>query len=436
MRAEPLTPMQRSIRRHLVAGVGAMVLLAAGVGGWAATTEFTGAVVAPGQLVVESDVKKVQHPIGGVVSALSVRDGDRVAAGAILLSLDDTETRANLAIVTKALDELSARRAREEAERDGAAEIAFPVDLLARYDDLDVAYAMDGERKLFEIRRAARDGEKAQLREQINQLDEQIGGMLGQIDAKAKESDWNERELIGIRSLWGQKLVEFTRVTGLEQAAARLMGERGQLTASVAEAKGRIAETELKILQVDEDLRTEVGRDLAEIRAKVSELVEKEVSTGDRLRRIDLRAPQTGVVHQLQVHTIGAVIGAGETVMVIVPESGALTMEGKVRPQDIDQLHVGQAAVLHLAAFNQRTTPELNGRVSLVSADVSLDQRTGGAYYTIRVSVPEEEIVRLGGLRLVPGMPVEAFVQTTPRTVLSFLIRPVRDQIERAFREK
>ena len=436
MKAEPRTPTQRSIRRHLIAGVGAAVLLAGGVGGWAANTEFVGAVVAPGQVVVEFDVKKVQHLTGGVVSELRVRDGDHVVAGAILLRLDDTETRANLAIVTKALDELSARRAREEAERDGADEIVFPAELLARSEDPEVAHAIDGERRLFDTRRAARAGTKAQLREQINQLNQQIRGMQEQIDAKAKEIDWNGQELTATRSLWDKQLIQFAKVSALEQAGARLIGERGQLIASVAQARGLIAETELKILQVDEDLRTEVGRDLADFRAKASELVEKAIAGRDLLRRMDLRAPQTGHVHQLDVHTLGAVIRAGDTVMVIVPDSDALTVEARIRPQDIDQLHVGQAAVLRVAAFNQQTTPELNGQVSLVSADVSMDEKTGDPYYTIRIAVPEEEIGRLGGLRLMPGMPIEAFVQTTPRTVLSYLVRPLRDQIERSFRER
>jgi HlyD family secretion protein len=436
MKAKSRTPMQRSIRRHLIAGVGAAVLLAGGVGGWAATTEFMGAVVAPGQVVVDSEVKKVQHLTGGVVSELRVRDGDHVTAGDILLRLDDTETRASLAIVTKALDELAARRAREEAERDGAGEIAFPAELLARRDDPEVAHAIDGERRLFDIRRAARIGEKAQLHEQVNQLHQQIRGMQEQIDAKAKEIDWNDKELTATRSLWDKKLTQFTKVSALEQAGARLIGERGQLIASVAQARGRIAETELKILQVDEYLRTEVGRDLADIRARTSELVERETAARDQLRRTDLRAPQDGFVHQLDVHTLGAVIRAGDTVMVIVPDSDALTVEAKVRPQDIDQLHVGQAAVLRVAAFNQRTTPELNGQVKLVSADVSVDAKTGAAYYTIRITVPEQEIARLGGLKLMPGMPIEAFVQTTPRTVLSYLVRPLQDQIERSFRER
>jgi HlyD family secretion protein len=205
----------------------------------------------------------------------------------------------------------------------------------------------------------------------------------------------------------------------------------------VAQAKGKVAETELRILQVDEDMRTEVGKDLADIRAKTSELVEKRVSAEDQLKRVDIRAPQDGFVHQLSVHTVGGVITPnGEPLMLIVPESDALTVEAKVPPQDIDQLHVGQTAVLRFSAFNQRTTPEINGTVSLVSADVSVDQKTGASYYTIRVGVSAEELARLGEVKLVPGMPVEAFVQTVPRTVISYLVKPLQDQVSKAFREK
>jgi HlyD family secretion protein len=428
---------QRAIRNHLLAGIAAVALLTVGLGGWAATTELAGAVITQGQLVVDTNVKKVQHPTGGVIGELHVREGDRVKAGDILVRLDETQTRATLDMVVKSLDELAARRAREEAERDGAEQIAFPADLTARLSDPDVAHAVEGESKLFEIRRAARAGQKGQLREQIAQLQEQIKGLIEQVSAKAREIEWIRQELKGIRELWQKNLVQFNKVTALERDAARLEGERGSLVAQIAQAKGKIAETELRILQVDEDMRSEVGKDLADIRAKTSELVEKRIQAEDQLKRIDIRAPQDGFVHQLTVHTVGGVITPqGDPLMLIVPEADRLIVEAKVQPQDIDQLHVGQAAVVRFSAFNQRTTPELNGEVSLVSADVSQDQKSGASYYTIRIAVSPDEIARLGAAKLVPGMPVEAFVQTSPRTVISYLVRPLHDQIARAFREK
>jgi HlyD family secretion protein len=428
--------LQRALHRHILGIVVASIVLVVGLGGWAATTEFVGAVIAPGQLVVNSNVKKVQHPTGGVVGELRVRDGDHVKAGEVLIRLDDTQTRANLAIVTKALDENAARQAREEAERDGVDVIHFPQGLLARMDDPDVAKAVNGERKQFEIRRSAREGQKSQLKERITQLNEEIRGSQAQITSKNSQIDWIVKELEGVNDLWRKNLVPYSRVTALEREKERLDGERGQLIAAIAQAKGKITETELQILQVDQDMRTEVGKDLADIRAKTAELIEKNVAAEDQLKRVDIRAPLDGIVYQLAVHTVGGVIGAGDVIMLIVPDADALEVEAKIPPQDIDQVHIGQPAFLRFSAFNQRTTPELNGQVSRVAADATEDQKTGNRYFTVRVAVPESEIARLGGLKLVPGMPVEAFIQTTPRTVMSYLVKPLRDQMLRTFREK
>src|SRR3954447_24969346 len=427
---------RRSIRRHLMAGVTLVVLLAGGVGGWAATTELAGAVIAPGNLVVETNVKKVQHPTGGVVGELRVRDGTPVKAGDVVVRLDDTVTRANLAIVVKSLDELAARQARLEAERDAASAPSFPAELLARRSDPDVARLIAGEQKLFETRRSARQGQKAQLKERVGQLQEQISGLNDQIAAKRRETALIGEELKGVRELWQKKLVQITRVTALERDAARLEGERGSLVSSIAQTKGKITETELQILQIDQDLRTEVGKDLAEIRSKVSELVEKRVAAEDQLKRIDIRAPQNGTVHQLAVHTVGGVVSPSEPIMLIVPNADVLTVETKIQPQDIDQVRVGQRAVLRFSAFNQRTTPELNGEVTRVSADTTQDQKTGIKFYTVRIGLTEVEIARLGGVKLVPGMPVEGFIQTGERTVLSYLTKPLTDQALKAFREK
>jgi HlyD family secretion protein len=428
---------QRSIRRHLLLSLTLVIVLVVGIGGWAAATEFAGAVIAQGQLVVDTNVKKVQHPTGGVVAELRAREGDHVKAGDILLRLDDTQTRANLAIVQKGLDELMARQARDKAEQDGTGTITFPTSLVSRASDLDVAAILGGEQKLFELRRSARDGQRAQLTEQVSQLHREIEGLSAQQAGKEHEIGWIKQELEGVRDLWNQHLVQFTRVTSLERDAARLEGERGQFIAAIAQANGKIAETELKILQVDQDMRTEVSKDLSEVRAKISELTEKKIAAEDQLKRVDIRAPQDGVVYQLAVHTVGGVITAnGEPLMLIVPDEETLLVEAKIRPQDIDQVYLGQPALLRFSAFSQRTTPELNGEVSLVSADASQDPKTGASYYTLRVRVSRSEIERLGGLRLIPGMPVEAFIQSSPRTVMSYLLKPIRDQLSKTFREK
>jgi HlyD family secretion protein len=426
-----------SIRRHMVAGIVVVILLAGGVGGWAATTQIAGALIAEGSIVVDSHVKKVQHPTGGVVGKLFVQDGDRVKAGQVLVQLDDTVPRANLAVVTKGLDELAARKARLEAERDGADSITFPPELLASTGDPTAANAITNERKLFQLRRSARLGQKAQLQQRIVQLKEEIKGQTAQQEAKSKEIDLIHKELAGVRELWKKNLIDIARLTALERDAARVEGERAQLIASVAQTKGKVTETELQIIQIDHDLASEVAKDLREVDAKYGEFVERKVTAEDQLKRIYIRAPQDGVVLQSNVHTVGGVITPGEAIMLIVPETDNLMVEAKVNPRDIDQVQVGQATMLRFPEFNTRTTPEIKGTVLQISADTTTDQRTGQSYYTVRIAMPKNVVARLGkGVRLIPGMPVEAFVQTGERTVISYLTKPLADQFMRAFREK
>ena len=427
---------RRSIKLHLIIGLAVVAVLAGGLGGWASTAEISGALIAPGSVVVDSNVKKVQHPTGGVVGEVLARDGDSVKAGDVVVRLDDTVTKANLAIVTKNLDGLWARAARLQAEQQGLDQLTFPSMLLSRADDPDVKAVMASESKLFEVRTTGRIGQKAQLHERVAQLNEEIGGLTAQEKAKDQEISLVQKELAGVRDLYDKHLVQISRLTTLERDTARLNGERAQYIASRAQAKGKITETELQIIQVDKDMVSEVSKDLRETNDKIGEFVERKVTAEDQLRRTDIRAPQDGTVFQSNVHTVGGVITAGDAIMMIVPQADDLSVEAKVNPQDIDKLQVGQKTVLRMSAFNQRTTPELNGVVSRVSPDVNTDQRTGQSYYTIRVSMPPEEIARLGEVKLIPGMPVEAFVQTGDRTLLSYLMKPLSDQLMRAFREK
>jgi HlyD family secretion protein len=272
------TPSQYSIRRHVLAGVAMVALLVGGVGGWAATSEISGAVIAAGQLVVDSNVKKVQHPSGGIVGELRVRDGDRVKAGDIVVRLDDTITRANLSIVTKGLNELLARKARLEAERAGLAAIVFPKELTDQTDNPDVASAISSENKLFEARRISRENQRSQLRNQVAELGEQISGFNAQQQAKQKEIQLIQRELEGVRDLYQKNLVQLSRLTQLERESARLEGERGQFISSIAQSKVKISDTELQIIQIDQDLASDVGKELREIDGKIGEYVERKVT--------------------------------------------------------------------------------------------------------------------------------------------------------------
>jgi HlyD family secretion protein len=425
----------RTLRRSVFTGVALTGLFGGTIGLWAATSTLSGAVMAPGQFVVDTNVKKVQHPTGGIVGELRVREGDRVNEGDLLIRLDETITRANLQVVTKQLDELAARQARLEAERDGRTSMPLPQEFTGRGHDPAIAKLMDSERSLFGARAAAREGQKSQLRNRIAQLQDEIVGLRAQQAAKTRESTIIVDELKGVRELFAKNLVQISRVSALEREAASLEGQRGQLIAAVAQAEGKIAEIALQIIQIDEQMRADVLKELREIQGRMAELMERRVAAEDQLKRIDVRAPSSGFVHQLAVHTVGGVITPAEPAMLIVPMNEAINLEAKVMPQDIDQLTIGQPAIVRVHASNQRTTPEINGTVSRMSADVTREQQTGLTYYTIRVTLPPEEVQRLGGIRLVAGMQADVFIQTTDRTPLEYFLKPLQDQIARAFRE-
>jgi HlyD family secretion protein len=440
-----------SIRRQLFIGVGVVVLLFGGVGGWAATTEIAGAVIAPGVVVVESNVKRVQHPSGGIVGAIFVRDGSVVEEGDVLLRLDETLTRASLAIVTKTQIEMTARRLRLEAERDGLSDLpstgratALHVLRLAPDPgitpdatlDADVSRILEGERRLLEVRLAARRGQKQQLAKRIEQLGRETEGLSAQLTAKNKEIEILERELVGARDLFNQGLMLITKLTALERESARLYGEKGALQAAIAQTEGRASEIELQILQIDRDMASEVSRELRDVEARLGELAERRAAAEDQLRRTDIRAPQSGIVHQSRVHTVGGVIGPSETLMVIVPRSDRLRVDARVSPETIDRLRVGHLATIRFTAFSQRTTPEVVGRVQNISADTTTDERTGLSYYLVQVQIDPDAINGLGEGGLVPGMPAEVFLKTGYRTVASYLAKPLYDHAMRAFRER
>src|SRR5215471_17588566 len=393
---------RRAIRKLNLIGLALTVLLIGGVGGWATNAELAGAVIAPGTIVVESSVKKVQHPTGGVVGEILVKEGDAVDAGQLVLRLDDTVTRSTLGAVRSQLDETMAREARLLTERDDSDTVVFPAQLTTRRNDTSVAAAVAGEEKLFESRKTARTGQRAQLRERIAQLNEEVRGLSAQVAAKESELELIGKELAGVAELYQKKLVSISRYTQLERDQTRLQGERGQLIADIARARGKISETELQIIQLDQDFRTEVLKDLREAQGKIAELKERVTAAEDQLKRVDLRAPQAGTVHQLAVHTVGGVIANGETLMEIVPRADALVVDAKVAPNDIDQVAVGAKAVVRIMAGNQRTQPDLIGILTRVSADIAHEQQQQQnsaqqqqPYYAVRIALPQEEVARL-----------------------------------------
>jgi HlyD family secretion protein len=424
-----------SISKHIRYGSALVAMLVFGLGGWAATDEIVSAVIAQGSVAIESNVKKVQHPTGGVVGQLYVHDGDHVTAGQLLIRLDETASRADLEIVRKALNGLYARKARLAAELDGADAVAVPPALADTRDDPDAKDALASERKLFEARRQARLGQQDQLKQRIGQLDEQVAGLNAQKQANDKERVLIEQELQGTRDLWKKNLVPLNRLTTLEREEARLQGQGGQLIASAAATKDKIAETQLQILQIDQDLASDVAKELRETDSKIAEYVERKVAAEDRLKRTDIRAPQDGIVFQSTANTIGGVITAGDPIMLIVPESDQRMVEVKIDPKDIGEIRLGQPAVLRFSAFSLRTTPEVNGTVSRIAADTSTDQRTGQSYYLVRIAMRAAAVGDLVELKATPGMPVEAFIRTGERTLLSYLVKPLHDQLLQAYRQ-
>ena len=433
---------QKAIRKLNLIGFASIALGMGGVGAWAATTHISGAVIAPGAFIVESNVKKVQHLAGGIVGEILVQEGDPVRAGQVVLRLDDTLTRANLGVIQAQLDQFQAREARLTAERDGAQDVDFDPGLQARGTGSGVEVSLAGERKLFNSRRRAREGQRSQLQERIRQIRNETEGQTAQQSAKKSEIQLIARELEGVDRLYQQNLVTTNRLTQLQREKTRLEGEYGMLTADIARARGKIAETELQLLQLDQDFLTEVLKDQREAQARIAELRERFNAAEDELHRVDIRAPQDGIVHQLAAHTVGGVIGRGETVMQIVPSRARLVVEARIAPTDIDQVTLGAPVAVRLMAGNRRTAPDLDGTVSQIAPDLTREQTYPSpdaavrSYYAVRIALPPGDLPSGDDVQIVPGMQVEVFLRTQDRTPLDYLLKPLKEQVSRTFRER
>jgi HlyD family secretion protein len=406
--------------------------------GWSAFAPLQSAVIGAGTVDVEGAIKHVQHPDGGVVAQLPVRDGQSVAAGDLVLLLDDTGLRADLDTIETRLIEIDARRARLLAERDGR-DLVFPAALLALAEDAQrgemAREAMADERILRDGRQAGTQAKIAQLRERIGQLGNEAEGLRAQKAAAERSGELVREELADLHQLLEKSLISRTRVRSVEREAADLEGQLGSLIADLARTEGEASEIRLQILQTEQDTLTGVIEESRTLEAERGELVQRQIAARDKLGRTQMRAPVAGVVHEMAVHTKGGVLQAGQTAMSIVPASGVLMIETRVSPADIDQVAVGDAARLRLSAFNQRQTPEITGTVTHVAADLSHDAETGASWYTLRITPDAVDMAGLQGLVLKPGMPVEVFLLGSERTMLSYLLKPVRDQMQMALRE-
>ena len=426
----------RALERELRTGVRVLLIVGISIGGWATLVPLAGAVIVPGNLVVQSNVKAIQHPTGGVVAEIAVHNGQRVIGGELLVRLDATQAQASLQVITKQLDEIRARMARLVAERDGRTQIAIPAELASRASEDAVKTLIMSEESLFRARDNARRSQIDVFQSRIAQLGEQIAGLDAQIEAKTKQLDLISGELAGVQGLYDKQLVPLARLTALQRESARIEGERGQLTSAIAETRSKIGESQLQILKLEHDFRTDVVKELGENQGKEAELVERGTAARDVLDRIEIHTPASGVVQQLSIHSVGGVIRPGDSIMEIVPDLDDLQIEARLQPADIDHVRTGQDAYVRFSAFSQRVTPQVSGVVSYVSPDTSRDQQANAPYFTVRVSLPEDERRRLVGLQLVPGMPAEVFMQTGSRTMMSYLLKPIMDQMRRAFVEQ
>ncbi|MBP1871424.1 HlyD family type I secretion membrane fusion protein [Ensifer adhaerens] len=399
-----------------------------GIGGWAAQAKLSGAVITQGQVAVSQQVKLIQHRDGGIVSAIPVKNGTHVRKGDVLLQLDETQTRVELSIVRGQLQQFYAMRARLTAERDGDATVSF--------GELDIPDVLKtSEVKLFEANRRMITSQEEQMRLQIGQFEEQIRGLKAQTGSSDKEKEIVEKEISKLETLLKSGLVPVSEHRDLLRQMARIDGSKGELLARIAEALGQISELRIKLMSIDQNNRKETQGQIVGLEAKIAELTERAVAAKDRLSRMEVRAPVDGLVYDLQIHTIGGIIAPGATAMSIVPEGEDLTVEIRIPPVDIDRIAPGQKSRMRFTVFNQRTTPELDGRIDVIAAATTLDRNTGQPFYLATVEITEP-LDKLGGRKLMPGMPVEVFVQTDERTAISYLTKPFSDQMLRAFREE
>ncbi|WP_145987684.1 HlyD family type I secretion periplasmic adaptor subunit [Asticcacaulis excentricus] len=422
-----------SLKRQVRLGYALVTILFLTVFVWGSVAQISGAVLAPGRISVESSTKRIQHRDGGIVSEILVREGQKVKAGQVLLRLDATQAGASDNAVRSQLWQLMARKARLEAERDNRSDLSPPASVP---DNTEFAAILTTERRLMRERLASKVQKGAQLREQIAQNENQIVGLRAQIASQTEQIRLVQQQLVGVRELHSKGYAPLSRLNELLIMVERLSGDRGQAEASIARVNNQNSELRLQLMQLDSTHLAEVMTDLKETDAKLAELRERRVSTQDVLSRVDIRAPVDGEVQQIAIHTIGGVVRPAEPLMVIVPEADDLIVEARVPPQSIDQVQVGGRAFIRFTAFNSHTTPEARGAVDTVSGDVEIDEKTGAGFYRARLRLKATDLPAEVHERLIAGMPVEVMIETSRRSVLSYILKPLSDQFNRAFREE
>jgi HlyD family secretion protein len=425
-----------NLRGFLLTGYIALFILVFGIGAWAAVTRISGAIVAAGAVEVEGNRQVVQHPIGGVIEAINARDGDEVKVGDVLIRLEGQSVISELGIVEGQWFEILARKSRLSAERDGLDAIEFEPELVERAATApEMTVLMEAQKQQFEARRKLQTEEEQQLGEQQQQIAKQIEGLIALSDATETQIELLTREIEGQEELLAQGLTQITRVLTPQRELARLRGAAGQTEATIAENRGKIAEIEIQRVRLDSQTREEAIAELRDLEFREIELRERRHTLLDDVEKLDLRAPVSGVVYGSTADTLRGVIIAAEPVMYVVPKDTPLVVRTRIEPVHIDQVHLGQAATLRFSAFDMRTTPEVQGHVTAVSADAIEDPQHGIRYYRADIILDEGMGEKLAGKTILPGMPVEAYISTEERSPLSFFVKPMADYFNRAFRE-
>lgn len=420
-------------KKPLRFGLWVIVLLLGSFGGWSLLTQINGAVIAPGTVTVESSRKTVQHPDGGIVSEILVRAGDQVEAGQVLARLDGTLDGADLQAIVNQLDEFLARRARLYAETTGAHQITFPAEFASRQSETGLRDTLSRQQALFVAQGQARDGQADLLRQRILRFEQEIDGLEAQRAAEERQLELLDKELAGLRELHKKGYARLTRILALERAQAEVASTIAGRNAQIARAQNGIEEVRLQMIQNDRDARESLVKELEDVESRIAVLAERKVAADARYKRVDIRAPHAGTVLGLNIKTVGGVVRPGETILEIVPQDDDLVVEARVAVDDIELVTTGSSSTIRLSALDGSASPEIDGQVTWVSADSITDQRTGATHYLARVQIDSE--ASKPDLMLVPGMPAEVFIKTGGRSPISYLLKPLTDNLARSFRE-